>query len=253
MAWDPTQYLRFANHRARPGLELIARIPDVGASEIVDLGCGTGNLTAMLADRWPEASVRGLDSSDSMIERARADHPGIDFTVEDIEGWEPSSAVDVLYSNATLHWLDDHSVLFPRLFGYVATGGVMAVQMPDNWQAPTHRVPADVLDGGGWPEAASAALMRDRLASVDDYAVWLTGAEVDMWRTTYYQRLEGPDPVWEWVTGSLLRPVLAELDGEDAARFEALCKERYRSAYPPGSDGITSLAFSRLFIVARKP
>jgi trans-aconitate 2-methyltransferase len=248
--WDPHRYLRFADHRARPGLELLARIPDVAAQSIVDLGCGTGNLTAAIADRWPAAEVVGIDSSPEMIAMARADHPSVAFEVADIGTWRPAGPIDVVYSNATLHWLDDHATLFPELRSWLRPGGVLAVQMPDNWREPTHRIPADILDRGDWPPDAIGALMRDRLGAPEDYAAWVAPAIVDMWRTTYYQRLEGEDPVWTWVTGSVLRPVLAALDDDEAARFASACRQAYRHAYPMGLDGRTTLPFSRLFIVA---
>lgn len=250
MPWDPDRYLRFADHRSRPGFELMARIPDVDPSSIVDLGCGTGNLTAPLAQRWPRARVLGIDSSPEMIDRARGDHPTLAWHVGDVSSWEPEEGVDVIYSNATLHWLDEHDRLFPRLRSFLTVGGALSVQMPDNWQAPTHRIPADILDEGDWPNAARAALMRDRLSDPRLYAHWLQPAHTDVWRTTYYQQLTGDDAVWKWVTGSVLRPVLAALDGEDRERFETLCRSRYLKAYPPDTDGITTLPFSRLFIVA---
>ncbi len=250
MGWDPDRYLRFADHRLRPGLELIARIPDVAARTIVDLGCGTGHLTAVLGERWPGAAITGLDASDAMIERAQQDYPQGNWVVGDIEVWEPAAPCDLIYSNAALHWLDDHARLFRRLRSYLAPGGVVAVQMPDNWAEPTHRVPADLLDEEGWPDAARTALMRDRLGRPADYASWVAPAEIDIWRTTYHQRLEGEDPVWVWVTGSLLRPVLDVLEEPDRTRFADECRRRYRAAYPPGPDGSTLLPFSRLFIIA---
>lgn len=127
---------------------------------------------------------------------------------------------------------------------------MLAVQMPDNWRAPTHRVPADILDDGTWPEASRLALLQDRVSSVDNYRRWLAPLELDAWRTTYYQALEGDDPVWTWVTGSVLRPVLAMLEGDDRSRFEQECKRRYAEAYP-SQDGVTTLPFSRLFLLAR--
>lgn len=250
MTWDPDRYLRFADHRARPGLDLMARLPDSNPRTVVDRCCGTGNLTAVLSDRWPDAHVQGLDSSAEMIERAREDHANVDWSVTDITRWEPTEPVDVIYSNAALHWLDDHATVFPRLRSYLADGGVIAIQMPDNWNAPTHRIPADVLDEGDWPAAAKRSLMRDRLVDEQRYAEWLQPADVDMWRTTYYQQLTGPDPVWAWVTGSVLRPVLASLAGEDRDRFQRICMERYRVAYPQAATGLTILALSRLFVVA---
>lgn len=249
--WDPDRYLRFADHRTRPGLELITRIPDVTAHRIVDLGCGTGHLTVRLAERWPDAEVTGIDSSDEMIERARRDHTDITWIVDDIERWEPPQPVDIIFSNATLHWLDDHEHVFARLRTHLAAGGVLAVQMPDNWDAPTHRIPAEILDEGEWPAAARSALLRDRLSPPETYARRVQPSEVDMWRTTYFQRLGGDDAVWTWVTGSLLRPVLAALDDADRKRFAGTCKRRYAAVYPPGPDGITTVPFSRFFLVAQ--
>ncbi len=250
--WDPDQYLRFADHRTRPGVELLARIPDVEARTVVDLGAGTGHLTALLATRWPDARVIGVDGDAAMATRARAEHPDLTWVTADLATWKPDGPVDVLYSNAALHWLTGHDTLFPRLRSWLAPGGVLAVQMPDNWAAPTHRIPAEVLDEGGWPEAADRVLMRDRLSAPDDYARWVApAAAVDQWRTTYFQRLTGDDPVWQWVTGSLLIPVLEALGPDDRERFEAEVKARYRAAYPPGPDGVTVLPFSRLFLVAQ--
>jgi trans-aconitate 2-methyltransferase len=228
---------------------LIGRIPDIDPRRIVDLGCGTGELTAVLASRWPDAEVVGIDSSTDMIERAVAAHPAIDWRVKDIAGWEPKGSLDLIFSNATLHWLDDHATLFPLLRSFLTRRGALAIQMPDNWREPTHRVPAEILDSGDWPDAARRALMRDRVSPVDDYRSWLAPAELDMWRTTYYQTLIGPHPVWDWVTGSVLRPVLAALDEDDESRFEADCKRRYAEAYP-SSRGRTTLPFSRLFLLA---
>ncbi|MDH4278021.1 MAG: methyltransferase domain-containing protein [Acidimicrobiia bacterium] len=251
MAWDPGQYLRFADHRARPGVELMARIQHDEPELVVDLGCGPGNLTALLAERWPRARVVGVDSSVEMIEAARRDHPGIEWVVADIASWEPDQPVDVLYSNATLHWLDDHPRLVPLIRSWLRpSGGTAAIQMPDNWWAPTHRVPADILDEGTWPQKAVEALMRDRLSAPENYRRWLQPASVDQWRTTYYQELPGPDAVWNWVTGSLLRPVLTALGDEDRNRFAADCRQRYAEAYPHDADGTVLLPFSRLFMVA---
>ncbi|MDH3302240.1 MAG: methyltransferase domain-containing protein [Acidimicrobiia bacterium] len=251
MAWEPDHYLRFADHRARPGVELMARIRHDDPGLVVDLGCGPGNLTALLAERWPRARVVGIDSSAEMIEAARSNHPGVEWIAADIEKWEPERPVDVLYSNATLHWLDDHATMFPRLRSWLTpSSGVVAIQMPDNWKAPTHRIPAEILDDGTWPAGAAAALMRDRLSAPEDYRRWLQPAVVDQWRTTYYQELTGPDAVWGWLTGSVLRPVLAALDADDGNRFAVQCKQRYAVAYPHDADGNVLLPFSRLFMVA---
>jgi trans-aconitate 2-methyltransferase len=251
--WDPDHYLRFAGHRTRPGVELLARIPDVEATSVVDLGAGTGNLTRLLAHRWPQARVTGVDGDRAMSDRARAEHPDLRWVTADLARWEPDEAVDVVYSNAALHWLDDHEQVMPRIRSWLRPGGVLALQMPDNWAASTHTIPAEVLDRAGWPVAACRALLRDRLASPERYAHWLAPGTLDIWRTTYYQRLTGEDPVWQWVTGTVLVPVIEALGPDDRYRFTREVQARYRQAYPAGPDGITTLPFSRLFLVAQAP
>lgn len=250
MPWEPEVYLRFADHRARPGCELLARIPEIVPASVVDLGCGTGVLTGALAARWPAAEVIGVDSSAEMIAKASATQHHVDWQTADISDWEPTRPVDVIYSNATLHWLDDHPQLFRRLRSHLAPDGVLAVQMPDNWQAPTHRVLVDTIDNGEWPRSARDALRRDPLSAPHEYTEWVQPAEVDMWRTTYFQQLEGEDPVWAWVSGAILVPVLAELSDAERAEFEHAVKEAYRFAYPQGPTGTTTVGFSRLFLVA---
>lgn len=230
---------------------MIARIPDISPKAIYDLGCGTGELTNVLAERWKDARVKGVDSSPEMVEKARESFPHLSWEVADINGWMADTPPGLIYSNATLHWLDDHETLFRRLCSYLTPGGVLAVQMPDNWAEPTHRVPAEILDSGDWPEEVGSSLIRDRLATPSEYASWLSPSTLDMWRTTYFQQLTGEDPVWEWVTGSVLRPVLAHLGGPELAEFEKRCKLMYREAYPENQDGTTTIAFSRLFLVAQ--
>lgn len=252
MTWSPEKYLRFADHRLRPGLELLARIPDIDPGVVFDLGCGPGNLTREIAARWPQARVVGVDSSIEMITKARADVPNVEFERGDIETWTPEHEVDVIFSNATLHWLDHHGRLFPRLFDFLRPGGVLAVQMPNNWSAPTHTVPKDVLAESRWSADVRHLLPIDRVDEPGEYRRWLIDAasSFDIWQTTYYQELTGEDPVWEWTTGSLLRPVLAALDGTDLDDFTAAVKAGYRSAYPPDHTGTVLLPFRRLFLIA---
>jgi trans-aconitate 2-methyltransferase len=252
MRWSPDQYLRFADHRLRPGLELLARIPDIDPGVVFDLGCGTGNLTREIGMRWPEARVVGVDSSVEMISKAEAEFPDIEFEVGDIETWTPEHEVDLIFSNATLHWLDHHGRLFPRLFDFLRPGGLLAVQMPNNWSAPTHTVPKDVLADARWTEEVRHLLPIDRVDEPGEYRRWLIDAasSFDIWQTTYYQELTGDDPVWEWTTGSLLRPVLAALEAGDLADFTAAVKGGYRNAYPPDHTGTVLLPFRRLFLIA---
>lgn len=252
MSWDPATYLRFADHRIRPGLELMARIPLDAPRLIVDLGCGTGHLTADLARRWPEAHVIGVDSSVEMLGTAASLNTRIEWVQADVEHWIPPSAPDLVYSNAALHWLGGHDTLFPRMAAWVAPGGSLAVQMPDNWREPTHTIPARILDEAGWPDAARDALMRDRVREPAFYRDLLVDRfeTIDLWTTTYHQVLEGADPVLGWVKGSVLRPVLGALDEPRRTEFHDRCAAEYRDAYPPSADGSTVLRFSRFFVVA---
>lgn len=252
MTWSPSQYLRFSDLRLRPGLELLARIPDVDPGSVFDLGCGPGNLTREIAERWPDARIVGIDSSAEMIERARSEHPDIEFERSEIETWTPEHEADVIFSNATLHWLDHHGRLFPRLFDFLRPGGVLAVQMPNNWAAPTHTIPRAVLDRPRWDEETRHLLLTDRVDEPGEYRRWLidSAESIDIWQTTYYQELTGPDPVWEWSTGSLLRPVLAHLSEDDAADFTDAVKTGYRQAYPADHTGTVLLPFRRLFLIA---
>jgi trans-aconitate 2-methyltransferase len=186
-----------------------------------------------------------------MIERARRDYPAMAWAVGDIETWTPDRPLDLIFSNAALHWVNDHAELFGRLRSFLAERGVLAVQMPDNWNAPTHHIPAEVLNSGDWANAARASLMHDRLSQAEMYSRWVQPATVDMWRTTYFQKLSGDDPVWTWVTGSFLRPVLANLEPADRDRFSRRCRSLYREAYPAEPDGTTTLPFSRFFMIAK--
>ena len=252
MGWSPDRYLRFADHRMRPGLELLARIPDLEATSIFDLGCGPGTVTRHVAERWPMARTVGVDSSPEMIARARTDHPDLEWVEADIATWVPDEPVDVIFSNATLHWLDHHGRLFPRLFDFLRPGGVLAVQMPNNWSAPTHTIPAGVLAGPGWSEAQRRLLISDRVDDATDYRRYLIdhAASLDLWQTTYYQELTGDDPVFEWTSGSLLGPVLSALGDEDRTRFVDAVIAGYRETYPPDHTGTVLVPFTRLFIVA---
>lgn len=251
MIWDPDRYEHFSDHRLRPGLDLLGRVPDIDPLSVVDLGCGTGRLTAIVAARWPTAQVIGLDSSQEMLDRAPTDTPNVSWKRGDIASWRTDQPFGLIFSNAALHWLDDHAGLFSRLARSLPSGGVLAAQMPDNWAEPTHRIPAAILDEGDYPDQARRALLRNPVARAEDYRRWLgPDVDCDIWSTTYHHELSGENPVLQWVRGSVLAPVTAALD--DPGPFLAECASRYRTAYPPQPDGTTMLAFRRLFIVARR-
>jgi trans-aconitate 2-methyltransferase len=251
--WDPDRYLTFADERGRPFVDLISRIGATAPASVVDLGCGPGNLTALLARRWPGADVVGVDASPEMIARAEgAVTPGVVFRVGDVRTWRPAAPVDVLVSNATLQWLPDHLELLPGLYQQVAPGGWFAVQVPGNFDEPSH-----VLRR----ELESEPAYREYLAGIDrpgshDPQVYLEkltalGAAVDAWETTYLHQLTGPDPVFTWVSATSARPVLQTLPGQLRTQFAQEFKKRLRAAYPDRPGGVL-LPFRRVFFVAHK-
>ena len=254
MAWDPGQYLRFAGHRLRPALDLIARIPDDEIATVVDLGCGPGNVTKFLAERWPDAELTGIDSSPEMLESFGETVPNARFAVSDIGSWKADPPVDLIYSNAALHWLPDHQNLFPRLMAQLRPGGILAVQMPRNFSRPTHSSVADAAAEGPWHDRLAPMLKPPPTHEPQIYYDLLSGLSerLDIWETDYIQALEGENPVAEWTKGTWLRPFLAALEEPDRSGFEAAYRARIAAAYPPQKDGRTLLPFLRLFIVAVK-
>ena len=253
--WDPGQYGRYADERGRPFHELMERVAADRPGFVVDLGCGDGSLTATLAERWPNATVLGIDPSADMLAQAagratsrRRFEPG------PIEDCQPDRPVDVLVSNAALHWVPDHRSHLPRLVELLAPTGWLAVQMPGNADAPSHRLLVDQRRSPRWRDRLGAGPDRwPDVAEPADYARQLLGlgCRVDAWETTYVHVLSGTDPVLEWTRGTALRPVLAQLPAADAAAFEADYGAALRAAYPAEPHG-TVVPFRRVFLVARR-
>lgn len=259
VTWDPAQYLQFADLRLRPALELLARVPLTAPGTVVDLGCGPGNVTAHLATRWPDAHILGVDSSAEMLARAAAEGPDRAAWLEaDVGAWTPDAPVDLLYSNATLHWLPDHAALFPRLLDQVAAGGVLAVQMPRNFGEPSHTLIDETTREGPWAERLAPVLRKPPVHLPGFYydvlAPHLTdaGATLDVWEVVYQQVLDGPEKVAEFTRGTWLKPVLDALDEDDRSPFQADYRRRLADAYPRQADGRVLFPFRRLFIVAQK-
>lgn len=252
--WDPTQYLKFADHRRRPALDLLARIPAEAPGAVYDLGCGAGNVTRLLAERWPQASITGIDSSAEMLARARKEAPAIAWVEADLARWSAPAPAAVIYSNAALHWLDDHAALFPHLMRQLEPGGILAVQMPRNHGAPTHRAMVEAAASGPWRERLAAVLREAPVASPASYYDWLAAAaaELDIWETEYLHVLEGDNPVVEWTKGTALRPLLAALAEPERGGFLAAYARLIAAAYPRRDDGRTLMAFRRLFVIARR-
>ncbi|MFJ5265955.1 trans-aconitate 2-methyltransferase [Streptomyces sp. NPDC088387] len=253
--WDPAQYLRHAGHRARPFADLLARVPELpsGQPRIADLGCGPGNVTTVLADRWPAAHITGYDNSPEMLERAAPLASGnLDFTLADVRTWTPDETHDLIVSNATLQWVPGHVERFSDWIAALAPGGTFAFQVPGNFDAPSHRLMRDLAVEAG---LADTLRHEDAVLSPTAYLSALTslGCEADVWETTYVHLLQGEDPVLDWVKGTGLRPVLTALATDAPRRNTYLHAYRtaLREAYPATSHG-TPFPFRRIFAVARK-
>ncbi|MGW0366424.1 trans-aconitate 2-methyltransferase [Streptomyces sp. NPDC002990] len=263
--WDPQQYLRHAGHRTRPFLDLLNRIPELPTrpARIADLGCGPGNVTALLAERWPEARITGFDLSPDMLGRATADHAGptsgggsLEFRQADIASWLPEEPYDLIVSNAALQWVPSHPGSFAAWTNALRPGGTFAFQIPGNFNAPSHALIAELCETPRWrSRLAGQGARYIHLLEPAEYLARFTelGCAADVWDTTYHQLLQGPDPVLEWVKGTALRPVLTTLgDDKDAVdAFLAEYRDRLHGVYPPGPRG-TVFPFRRIFAVARK-
>jgi trans-aconitate 2-methyltransferase len=256
--WDPGQYLSFADERSRPFFDLAGRVGAEAPRYVVDLGCGPGQLTAELARRWPLATVVGIDSATEMIGAATATRYGGDgfggrlsFELGDIRDFRPRQPVDVIISNAVLQWVPGHLDLLPRWAGYLAPGGWLAIQLPGNFDQPSHALLRELVGSQRWRDRLAGVQLNRQAADLISYIDVLTGAglAVDAWETTYLHVLPGPDPVTEWYKGTGLRPVLAALGPAEAAEFVEQYSKLVRAAYPAARYG-TVLPFRRVFTVA---
>lgn len=254
MRWDPAVYLRFSDERLRPAMDLLARVPLEKPARVVDLGCGAGNVTAILKQRFPKADVLGIDGSEPMLVRAREAAPDCRFAAADMRGWAPDAPVDLLYSNAALHWLDRHEALFPRLVEGLAPAGVLAVQMPAMHDSPLRMLQYEVAANGPWAMRLADTVSAPPVLDPGTYWDILRPhvAELDIWQTTYLHALQGEDAAAHWASGTSLRPFLDALAGRERAAFLATYTEALREHYPRRPDGTTLLPFQRLFILARR-
>lgn len=255
MAWSATQYLKFEEERTRPARDLLAQVPLQTAERAYDLGCGPGNSTELLIARFGTEAVTGLDSDADMLDKARGRLPGTAFVEADLSTWRPEAPADLLYANAVLQWLPDHLTLMESLINHLAPGGVLAVQMPDNLDEPTHLLMEETGAAGPWaPAFAGGRLRRARLPSPAAYLERLSAkaARVDVWHTIYYHPMANAEAIVEWVKGTGLRPYLDAAGKDHAEAFLTDYTARIRKAYPPMADGRVLLKFPRLFVVAVK-
>jgi trans-aconitate 2-methyltransferase len=252
--WNPAQYAKFADVRLRPALDLLSRIDLEAPGTVYDLGCGTGRITALLAERWPAAEIVGLDASPAMLAAARGGFPALRFVAADLASWTPAAPADLLFSNAALQWLEDHPVLMPRLFRQVRPCGRLAVQMPRNHDQPSHQAILHAAAAGPWRDRLAPLLRPSPVAPPERYHALLAplARRIEIWETTYLQVLEGDNPVVEFTKGSALKPLLDALDDDMRFGFEAAYRGLIAGAYPAEADGRTLFPFRRLFILAER-
>jgi trans-aconitate 2-methyltransferase len=253
--WDPDQYQRFGDERSRPFFDLVGRVAAEAPSVVMDLGCGPGTLTAALARRWPSAEVRGIDSSAEMIEAAQAlpaaSGSRLSFALGDVRDWKPDGSVDVIVSNAVLQWVPGYLDVLARWAGFLPSGGWLAVQVPGNYDQPSHAALRELAGSDRWRPLLAGVQLNRQAADPAEYLGLLAGSgfEVDAWETTYLHVLHGDDPVVDWYRGTGLRPVLAALQPAEAEAFLAEYRARMLAAYPAAGFG-TVFPFRRVFVVA---
>jgi trans-aconitate 2-methyltransferase len=253
--WNPALYRRFEDERTRPARELLLRVPLASASQAVDLGCGPGNSTELLVERFPDAQVAGTDNSQAMLESARKRLPGVRFELSDISTWVPDKAPDLIYANAALQWVPDHESLIPRLFAALAPGGVLGVQMPDNREEPTHRAMREVAALDPFAGAiGDVEALRSAILPLSRYYDLLAphAAQVDVWHTIYQHPMASPAAIVEWVSSTGLKPFVERLPEKLRSAYLTEYEGRIARDYLPRADGKLLLAFPRLFFVAQR-
>jgi trans-aconitate 2-methyltransferase len=253
MTWNPSQYLKFAEARLRPAADLLARVTLTAPRNIYDLGCGTGNATRMLKTRWPEAAVTGVDNSAEMLAQAAQDSGDISWQQLNLADWAPDQPADLIFSNAALHWLPNHVQLFPTLMAKLAAGGMLAVQMPRNFNSPSHTLIEATARQGPWRNKLEHLLRPPPVGEPQHYHALLESlaSKVEIWETEYLEVLAGKDPVKEWLKGTWLKQFLDPLDPPERSAFEADYAQQVALAYPRQPDGKTLFPFRRLFMVAQ--
>lgn len=253
MTWSAKQYSAFEDERTRPVRDLVSAIPRSQVSAAVDLGCGPGNSTEVLAQRYQSAVISGLDSSVDMIEAARVRLPGVKFEVADIADWQSPRPMDVILANASLQWLGNHHTLYPRLVSLLSEGGCLAVQTPDNLMEPPHRLAREIAAKGRWANKIADVHHPERHSAHWYYSLLKPFCRrIDVWTTTYFHPLPNQQAIVEWFKGSALRPYLAPLAPEERQEFLADYQQAINQVYPVLDDGTVLLPFPRLFLIATR-
>lgn len=251
--WNPGQYNQYHDYRTRPARDLINAIPDLGFASTIDLGCGSGHITQMLGERFKPASLIGLDSSEPMLAKARADFPQLDWRLGDIGASDALGQHDLVFSNAALQWLPGHERLFPQLLAQA--NKVLAVQMPNNFQAPSHVLLRETIAENPLFQRKLQSIVRsDPVLSLERYFALLgpLAKHLDLWESSYLQQLDGENPVLEWVKGTALVPVQENLTAEEFVEFKQVYNAKLLKAYPANPQGVTLFPFTRMFMVVVK-
>jgi trans-aconitate 2-methyltransferase len=254
MTWDPKTYLAFEAERTRPAGELLARVANENPRWVIDLGCGPGNSTALLAARWPEAELEGLDNSAEMLAQAAASGVRAQWIEASVSDWSSGASYDVIFANAAFQWVEDHEVLLPRLMSFLSPKGTLAFQVPRNFEEPCHTILRELADQPRYKAKVARVRNWETVLSPEAYFRILepNAERIDIWETRYLQALDGEDAVFRWMSGTGLRPFANALEGEDRETFLAAYKERLNAAYPRLSSGKTLYPFQRLFVVAER-
>lgn len=249
--WSPSDYLAFADERTRPARDLLAAVPLAAPGRVVDIGCGPGNSTELLVRRYPDAEVTGLDTSEEMLAAARQRLPGVPFVRGDAATWSPEPGTDLLFSNATFQWIPGHLAVIVRLFAALAPGALIAVQVPDNLDSPSHRLMWKLAVEGPWAEKFAVPIEREAIHRPAVYYDQLRplAARVDVWRTVYQHPLPGAAAIAAMVRSTGLRPYLARLDAAEQAEYLRRYEAEVATGYDRVAEGVL-YTFPRLFLVA---
>jgi trans-aconitate 2-methyltransferase len=251
--WNPVLYMKFEEERIRAARDLLARVPLASAGVVYDLGCGSGSSTELLVDRFPDARIIGLDTSEAMLDHARTRVPGVCFVQQ--ADWTPDDGPDLIFANGALQFLPDHHELFPRLASMLEHGGVFAAQMPSAARESSHALMRMVAaEGPWWPRLAPVAQSQPLIAAFEDYYEWLrpVSSRIELWTTTYVYAFDGADGIVDWFAGSPLQPFLERLSDDERCAFLDRYRKELLDAYPTRSDGKVLFAYPRLFIVATR-
>lgn len=253
--WNPNQYLKFGSERTQPAIDLLNRVSLDSPNHIIDLGCGPGNSTTLLKQRWASATVSGLDSSAKMIQKAKLEHPSINWIHQDVSEWNPDKKYDLVFSNAALQWVEDHAILFPKLYTNLEIGGQLAVQLPYHWDSSLNLDVVEVSKNPEWDKRmgpARTALIRESISFYYDL-VSSVAEDFHIWTTEYYHIMESHKAILEWISGTGLRPYMELLETEqERDQFKNQLLQRFENSYSKQIDGKIIFPFKRLFILATR-